>query len=370
MATVVVAMSGGVDSSVTAALLHERGYRVIGITMRLWTPPEIEGVPRHSYTDRCCSLETVDDARAVCDALGVPFYALNFEREFREHVINYFVHEYLRGRTPNPCLACNKWMKFEFLLHRAEAVGADFLATGHYARIRQVTGEYRLQKGIDKSKDQSYVLYMVQQRHLERLLLPLGDYQKTETRELAAKFNLPVAEKPESQEICFILDNDYRRFLREAVPESLRPGPILDVDGEVIGEHQGIAFLTIGQRRGLGLRSTYPLYVVAIDAGRNEVIVGSEEHLWRREFMVDEVSMVSGQEPANLTKAMVKIRYRSPETPGRIVPMGRGQVKVILDEPQRAITPGQAAVFYEGEYVLGGGTIAGFPMAGGTEPEG
>lgn len=370
MSTVVVAMSGGVDSSVTAALLHEQGYRVIGLTMRLWTPPETEGIPRHSYTDRCCSLETIEDARAVCDAMGVPFYALNFESDFQDHVINYFVHEYLRGRTPNPCLACNKWMKFEFLLRRAEVIGADYLATGHYARVQKEAGEYRLLKGVDKSKDQSYVLYMLQQGQLERLLLPLGAYEKTETRAMAAKFNLPVAEKAESQEICFIQDNDYRRFLRDTVPEALQPGPILDVTGKVIGEHEGIAFFTIGQRRGLRLSSTRPLYVVDIDAKLNAVTVGSEDHLWRCEFLVDEVRFVSEQEPVGTIRAMIKIRYRSPETPGTVITGERGQVRVVLDEPQRAITPGQAAVFYDREYVLGGGIIAGFPPSGIVKAEG
>lgn len=360
MATVVVAMSGGVDSSVAAALLHEQGYKVIGVTMRLWTPPPEAGVEPHGYTDRCCSLETVEDAKAVCDVLGVPFYSLNFEKEFNHYVIDYFVHEYLRGRTPNPCLACNRWLKFEFLLRRAGALGADFLATGHYARVRSEDGRYRLQKGVDKAKDQSYVLYMVEQGHLQRLLLPIGDYRKEETRRLAARFGLPVVSKSESQEICFIPDNDYRRFIREAVPQALRPGPIVDVEGNIVGEHQGIAFFTIGQRRGMGISTGYPLYVIDIDASQNAIVVGREEHLWRKAFKVEEASFVSGEPPAGPLRVQVKIRYRSPETAGRIAMMGGGEVAVLLDRPQRAVTPGQAAVFYEGDDVLGGGIIGGY----------
>jgi tRNA-uridine 2-sulfurtransferase len=353
-------MSGGVDSSVTAALLHQQGYNVVGVTMRLYTPPG-DSSTSFSRTDRCCSLETVDDARAVCATIGIPFYAMNFEREFSQYVIDYFAAEYARGRTPNPCLACNKWMKFEFLLQRAAAIGADYLATGHYARITHDEAGYHLLKGLDPGKDQSYVLYTLTQEQMKRLLLPMGHFHKSDTRRMAADFRLPVAEKEESQEICFVEDDDYRRFLRETIPGSIKPGPIVDESGKVIGEHQGIPLYTIGQRKGLGIYRAKPVFVLDIDAARNTLIVGPGEHLWRSTFTVEDVTFTSGSVPSLPLDCSIKIRYRSPETPGVVTAGVSGSIyKVVLDNPTRAITPGQAAVFYRDDEVLGGGTISGY----------
>ncbi|MFQ5813957.1 MAG: tRNA 2-thiouridine(34) synthase MnmA [Anaerolineae bacterium] len=350
---VVVAMSGGVDSSTTAALLAEQGYEVIGVMMRLWAE---EG--QGGSTNRCCSIEAIEDARRVCDALGVPFYLINYEREFKREVVDLFVAEYARGRTPNPCLACNRRIKFDLLLHRALALDAQYLATGHYARVRPVNGRYQLLKGCDEWKDQSYVLYMLGQRELRHLLLPLGDYTKQQVRAMARQRGLSVADRAESQDLCFLLDNDYRRFLQAQAPESIRPGPILDTAGRTIGQHKGLPFYTIGQREGLGIAAPEALYVMLIDVARNALVVGTKAELGRRELVATEVNYVSGQVPQGPLEITAKIRYKAIEAEALLTPLENGRVRVTFAQPQRDITPGQGVVFYQGEVVLGGGIIS------------
>jgi tRNA-uridine 2-sulfurtransferase len=378
MARIVVAMSGGVDSSVTAALLKEQGHDVIGITLNVWPEERISpdsaetdlagaavfgrepSAPRHSKT--CCGNSAVDDARRVADLLGIPYYVLNFRELFREYVIADFIREYNRGRTPNPCVRCNQHVKFRPVLQRAAALGADYVATGHYVRRDQdpLTGRFRLRKALDPSKDQSYVLFPMKQDELARTLFPLGDMPKTETRRLAAEFDLPIADKPESMEICFVPDNKYGKYLEEQAPETTAPGPILDAQGRYRGEHAGIAHYTVGQRKGLGLTSPEPLYVVAIEPERNAVIVGSDKDLYCRELVAEDLNLVALPDLDRPVHCRARIRYRMHEAPAMIEPVpeeGEGVVRVVFEEPQRAITPGQAVVFYDGDVVLGGATI-------------
>jgi tRNA-specific 2-thiouridylase len=350
---VVVAMSGGVDSSTTAALLVEQGYDVIGIMMRLWAEESQGG-----STNRCCSIEAIEDARRVCYALDIPFYLINYEREFRREVVDLFIAEYARGRTPNPCLACNRRIKFDLLLRRALTMDAQYLATGHYARVRQVDGRYQLLKGCDGEKDQSYVLYMLGQRELRHLLLPLGDYTKEQVRAMARQRGLPVAERAESQDLCFLVDNDYRRFLQAQVPETIRPGPILDTAGRTIGQHKGLPFYTIGQREGLGIAAPEALYVMQIDVIRNALVVGTKAELGRRELVAAEVNYISGQIPQGPLEITAKIRYQAVESEALLIPLEDGRAQVTFAQPQRDITPGQGVVFYQGEVVLGGGIIS------------
>lgn len=346
-------MSGGVDSSTTAALLVEQGYEVIGVMMRLWAE---EG--RGGSVNRCCSPEAVEDARRVCSVLDIPFYLINYEREFKRQVVDPFIAEYTRGRTPNPCLACNRRIKFDLLLRWALAMGARYLATGHYARVRRVDGHYQLLKGRDREKDQSYVLYMLGQEELRHLLLPLGDYTKEQVRAMARQRGLPVADRAESQDLCFLADNDYRRFLRVHAPEAIRPGPILDTTGRVIGEHKGLPFYTIGQREGLGIAAPEALYVMEIDVSRNALVVGTKAELGRRELVATEVNYVSGQVPQESLEITAKIRYKAVESEALLIPLEDGQARVTFARPQRDITPGQGVVFYQGEVVLGGGIIS------------
>ena len=348
---VVVAMSGGVDSSAAAALLKKEGYEVIGVTMRLWTEGNGDSPAPHR---RCCSLEEVEDARRVCQVLDIPFYVVNFEPQFQTYVVDYFCQEYLRGRTPNPCLACNKWIKFDFLLNRALTLGASYLATGHYARIELREGKYALLKAVDSAKDQSYVLYNLGQRELEHLLFPLGGRTKSEARRVAREIGLPVWDKADSQEICFVTDGDYHDFLTER--RLTIPGDIVDIEGKVLGRHSGIGFYTVGQRRGLGLVAHKPLYVLSIEPESNRVIVGSNEQLLRSELAASEVSYVSGEPPREPCDITAKIRYKSPEAKATIYPEGE-RARVVFEEAQRAITPGQNVVFYSDDVVLGGGII-------------
>jgi tRNA-specific 2-thiouridylase len=350
---VIVAMSGGVDSAVAAGLLARQGYEVIGITMRLWTM-EDQQAPRHRR--RCCSVEDTDDAREAAQALGIPHYVLNLEREFQESVVDYFLREYQRGRTPNPCLACNEHVKFRSLLARALALEADFLATGHYARIdRPKAGRYRLLRAVDDEKDQSYVLFTLDQAQLSRLLFPVGYHRKEEVRRLAAEMGLPVADKPDSADICFIPDNDYRSFIAGRLGK--REGEIRDAGGRVVGRHQGVAAFTVGQRRGLGVALGGRRFVSAIDPSRSLVIVGSEEDLLTDQLWAEDVNWVAGEPPPAGTAVEAKIRYRTPASPAEVHPEGDG-ARVLFRRPQRAITPGQAVVFYRGEEVVGGGIIA------------
>jgi tRNA-uridine 2-sulfurtransferase len=352
---ILVAMSGGVDSSLVAALLHEAGHDVTGVTMHLW-----EGDDEGLHESQCCSLEMTEGARRVCRQIGVPYYVWNYQREFRRHVVQYFVDEYARGYTPNPCLACNRDLKFRFLLERAQALGFDALATGHYARVAPPEGEhgYRLLRAVDTAKDQSYVLYMLGQGELARVLFPLGDYTKTEVRAMAAERGLATAYKPESQDICFIPDNDYRRFLRDEIPQTLRSGPIMHVDGQVLGTHNGLPNYTIGQRRGLGLTASTPLFVTALDTESNTLVVGPQEALERRMLLVEGVRSVAGGWPDEPFECGVQIRAHAHPSPATVALLPDGRLRVCFEHGQRAVTPGQAAVLYQGDAVLGGGRIA------------
>jgi tRNA-specific 2-thiouridylase len=345
-------MSGGVDSSVAAGLLSQAGYEVLGVTMRLWTEADAIASRHHK---RCCSVEDTDDARAAADVLGVRHYVLNLEKEFSSGVVDYFVREYTLGRTPNPCLACNERVKFRPLLEQAQALGADYLATGHYARIRSNGHGFELHRAVDASKDQSYVLYTLGQHELSRTLFPVGELPKAEIRRLARDWRLPNADKPDSADICFIPSGDYRAFVRERVPA--RAGAIVNTVGANIGEHEGIHNYTVGQRRGLPARgAAEPLYVVGLDAETNTVIAGENGDLLAEGLVAEEVLFVSGEAPAGDIPVHARIRHRSEPVPARLlIRDGRGEVR--FETPQRAVTPGQAVVFYDGERVLGGGTI-------------
>ncbi len=357
---VVVAMSGGVDSSVAAALLKEKGYDVIGVTMQIWPRLAPEEEVRRGG---CCSLAAVEDARKVADRIGIPYYVMNFGGVFKERVIDYFIEEYARGKTPNPCIACNFYVKWGALLRKALGLGAKYVATGHYARIDYdpSLGRYLLYRGLDPEKDQSYALYGLTQDQLAHTLFPLGPYTKKEVRARAGKLGLVVAEKPESQEICFVTGDDYHSFLREFIPDKIEPGPILNTSGEVVGRHRGIPFYTIGQRRGLGLSMGEPVYVVDIKADENVIVVGTKEEVYSRGLYAAEVNFIPFERLNGEKRVQAQIRYRAPAVPARIVPAGgeNGEelVKVLFDEPQRAVTPGQSVVFYEGDLVLGGGII-------------
>lgn len=348
---IVVAMSGGVDSSVAAFLLKDAGYDVSGVTMRLWTPQDGGDQP---YNKRCCSVEDVADAQAAAAVIGIPHYTINFEREFRTGVIDYFLDEYRRGRTPHPCIACNQRVKFAPLLERAKAVGADFLATGHYARVDCVDERYRLRQAIDPDKDQSYVLYGLGQAELRQLRFPVGDYTKPEIRQIAAEAGLALADKPDSQDICFVPKGNYREFVAEHVTPS--PGDIVDLRGDVVGEHDGIEFFTVGQRRNLGIAGPGPSYVVAIEADTRTVVVGGRDGLYSNTLWADDVRYVDGVGPKSPREVLAKYRYKSAMAPAVLYPEG-ATVRVEFAEPQRALTPGQAVVFYEGDEVLGGGII-------------
>lgn len=339
---IAVAMSGGVDSSVTAAVLKEQGHEVVGITMNLSE----------------CSAGAVADAGLVADFLGISHYTADFRSLFQREVIDYFFAEYACGRTPNPCVACNPAVKFGGLLQKAEELGCEYLATGHYARIgwNEAAGRYTICKGTDEGKDQAYALYRLRQEQLARVMTPLGGWTKSRTRAEALKRGLPVANKPESQEICFVPD-DYRQYLLQHRPEMRRKGDIVDIGGRVLGSHQGIAFYTVGQRRGLGIASDKPLYVVGLDPERNQVIAGSNEEVFARGLKAGKLNWVALEGLASPVEAAVKIRYGAREAPAVLQPQPDGTVRVEFRTPQRAVTPGQSAVFYRGDMVLGGGII-------------
>jgi tRNA-specific 2-thiouridylase len=341
-------MSGGVDSSVAATLLVEQGFDVVGVMMRLWAEDE----------NRCCTPEAVDDARRVAAQLDIPFYLVNYEGEFKSCVVDYFVAEYSQGRTPNPCLACNRHIRFGRLLRHARALDADYLATGHYARVEHAAGGHRLLKGADPEKDQSYVLYMLGQEELRQVIFPLGGYTKARVREMARRRRLPVADKDESMEICFVTDDDYRHFLRENAPDAIKPGPILDACGREIGRHQGLPFYTVGQRRGLGIAAQEALYVIRLDMDRNALAVGPERELGRHTLIADEVSYVSSRLPERPLPVQAKIRYKARFAGATWTPVTDKKARVEFDTPLRDITPGQAVVAYQGEAVLGGGIIS------------
>lgn len=353
MATVVVAMSGGVDSSVAAAVLKEQGYDVIGVNLRLYSKANAEA---YRLNKQCCTLDAMNDAEAVCNRLGVPFYALNMEREFATDVVDYFVSEYTQGRTPNPCVACNAQIKFKHLFARAMALGADYIATGHYARIRRTPGGSQLLTGVDADKDQSYALYMLGPRELDRTLLPIGEQKKAETRRLATQYGLVTAQKPESQDICFIPDGDYRRFVTKLAPHASAPGPIKNTSGQELGHHAGVAFYTVGQRRGLGVASPQPMYVLRVEPRSNTVVVGSKEELGASRLLLGEVSFTDGRTLTDELHTDVKLRYRGRNVPAILRPAEPGAVEVELLGSGN-IAPGQAVVFYNGDEVLGGGKV-------------
>lgn len=349
----VAAMSGGVDSAVTAALLRARGYRVVGMNMRVYTPPE--GEP---YPNPCCAPESLDDARGAARRLGVPFYPVNVEREFEEVVINYFVDEYARGRTPNPCLECNRHVKFEHLLTKARRIGAEFIATGHYARVeRGPRGRFRLLEAADAAKDQSYVLHTLSQEQLQHVLFPLGHLAKRDVRTIAERLGLDVAGKPESQDTCFVGKGAYADFVLRRRPGLDRHGEIVTADGRVLGEHHGLIHYTVGQRRGIGLAGPEPLYVLRLDAGTNRLVVGARDELDFAALDADGVTMVAGGWPAAPFDCDVRLRYRGERLPARVTPGDGGAARVEFARTPGAVAPGQAVVFYHGAEVLGGGTI-------------
>ena len=351
---VVVAMSGGVDSSVAAALLVEQGYEVIGMMMRLWSEETITG----RVFNRCCTPDQMADARRIADKLNIPFYVLDTRDVFREKIVDFFIDQHKQGVTPNPCIECNRHIRFDWLQKNALALDAEYLATGHYARVRRnASGTYELLKSIDERKDQSYVLSVMGQHELSHALFPVGDYTKPEVRQLAEKFGLPTASKHDSQDLCFLGDGDYRRFLREHAPEVMAEGPIIKKDGTVVGEHTGLANYTIGQRKGLGLNSPMPLYVIGMNPHHNALIVGTQEELGFTQFTADRVNWMSGQVPRKPFHADVKIRYKARCIPALITPTGADRFQVTLDEPVRDVTPGQGAVIYDGDLCLGGGII-------------
>jgi tRNA-specific 2-thiouridylase len=361
---VVVAMSGGVDSSLAAFLLQRKGYRVVGLSMKLWDFAEVGG---ETHPDgRCCSLEALNDARAICHKIGIPHYVVDMRDDFKREVISNFVEEYVEGRTPNPCIVCNTKIKWQSLWRKAKALGASLISTGHYARIQydRKLQRFLLLQGVDSTRDQSYALWGLCQKDLSRTLFPLGGLTKREVRTLARECDLKVAEREESREICFVTDDDYPRFIREWTEGrilkpagGIKPGPIFNLAGEKLGEHKGIPFYTVGQRRGLGVAAGRPLYVVRIDADENAIYVGENKELLKSSFVVTNVNWIGFDNLDKETDCETKIRYQHIPKKGRIYPLTDGQVMVKFNQPERAITPGQSAAFYQGETILGGGVI-------------
>jgi tRNA-specific 2-thiouridylase len=356
---VVVGMSGGVDSSAAAALLLEQGYDVVGITLKLWPQDCVSRAE-----DKCCGPQAVSDARSVCHKLGIPYYLIDEAEAFQKQVIGYFAEEYKAGRTPNPCVMCNEKLKFGALLDRARQLGGEFIATGHFARVEKSPDGSRmlLKKGRDARKDQSYFLFSLKQHQLARSLFPLGEKTKQDTRQVARECELKTADKEESMEICFVPDNNYGNFLEKAKLAQRHLGDIVNLKGQVLGQHEGIEFYTIGQRKGLGLTSPKPLYVIELDSANNRVIVGDDTALDRDEFTVERCNWIPFEEPPSEITVSAKIRYNHPGTPALVRPQPGGRALVKLLEPQRAITPGQACVFYDSDLVIGGGWITREPL--------
>lgn len=349
-------MSGGVDSSVAAAVLKEQGYEVVGVTMQIW--PDIDE-ERKQTEGGCCSLSAVDDARRVADRLGIKYYVLNFKDIFQEKVIDYFTAEYLKGRTPNPCIACNRFVKFEALLMKAVSMGMDYIATGHYARrtYDETSGRYLLKKSATAQKDQTYALYTMTQDQLSRTLFPIGDFEKGQVRAMAKDLGLPVATKPDSQEICFVEDNDYGRYISENTDARIEPGYFVDTEGNRLGMHKGIIHYTVGQRKGLGISFGKPKYVVAIRPQDNTVVLGDEDEVFSAGLTASDLNFISISELKDEMRVTAKIRYSAREASAIIRPLPGNRAEVKFDEPQRAVTPGQAVVFYDGDIVVGGGVI-------------
>ena len=352
---VAVGMSGGVDSSVAAYLLKEQGYDVIGVTMQIW---QDEDPLAQAENGGCCGLSAVDDARRVADRLGIPYYVLNFKREFKENVIDYFMDEYMHARTPNPCIACNRYVKWEALLNRARELGCDYIATGHYARVVQLdNGRYALKKSATDRKDQTYALYNLTQEQLAHTLMPVGEYEKEQIREIAAKIGLLIANKPDSQEICFIPDNDYAGYIERESGKTFPKGNFVDLDGNILGTHKGIIHYTIGQRKGLGLSMGSPVFVVDIRPDTNEVVIGSNLDTFHDSLYASKVNLMPVESLDGEREVTAKIRYSHKGAPCRIRMVDEDTVLCKFEEPVRAITPGQAVVFYDGDVVLGGAVI-------------
>jgi tRNA-specific 2-thiouridylase len=348
---VIVAMSGGVDSSVAAALLVEQGYEVVGLMLRLWAE-------QGGAANRCCTPDAVADARRVADQLGIPFYVRDYKDTFKQTVVDFFIEGYAQGVTPNPCVVCNRDIRFDKLLKEALSLGGDYLATGHYVRVQQASdGSYQLLKGLDPGKDQSYVLYTMTQERLAHLTFPIGGHTKAEIRQIAADKRLPVFNRPDSQDLCFLGEGDYRAFLQRRAPQVMQPGPIVNAQGQVVGQHQGLAFYTIGQRKGLGIAAPEPLYVLHLDTERNHLVVGSAEELGQTQLLAEQVSYISGQLPLEALTIRAKIRYKAREVGAVLTPLAGARASLSFETPLRDITPGQAVVFYQGDQLLGGGII-------------
>ena len=363
---IAVAMSGGVDSSTVAAMLVREGRTVVGMTMQLWNQRRLPELATETSTGRCCSLDDVYDARRVAEQIGIPYYVVNFEKQFEEHVVKPFVDEYLAGRTPIPCTLCNNYIKFDRFLEMADSVGAHYMATGHYARVRfdEASGRYQLLRAVDDSKDQTYFLFGLTQEQLSRTLFPLGEMQKPAVRQIAQDSGLYVAQKPDSQEICFIPGGDYSTFLKAYLDEQNEPmpdlsGELVTTTGEVIGHHEGIHSFTVGQRKGLGISSPNPLYVLAIHPDSHQVTVGADQDLLSRDLTANRLNWISipGLSEGQEMRVTAKIRHRHTPAPATLIGAGSDQARTVFDEPQRAITPGQSVVFYQEDEVVGGGWI-------------
>ena len=352
---VVVGMSGGVDSSVAAYLLKEQGYDVIVVTMQIWQDESQEQIEDNGG---CCGITAVDDARRVAMQLDIPYYVMNFKNEFKKNVIDYFTDEYIHGRTPNPCIACNRHVKWESLLKRSLEIGADCIATGHYARIAQLeNGRYAIRNSVTAKKDQTYALYNLTQEQLSHTLMPVGDYNKDEIRAIAEKIGIQVAHKPDSMEICFVPDNDYAGFITRETGYVSRPGNFVDLHGNILGTHKGIIHYTVGQRKGLGLAMGHPVFVVAIRPETNEVVIGENDDVFSTKLYANNINLMSVDKIEEPIRARAKIRYSHEGADCTIRMADDGLLECVFDEKQRAVTPGQALVIYDGDYVLGGGTI-------------
>ena len=353
---VVVGMSGGVDSSVAAYLLKQQGYEVIGVTMQIWQKEDNQTVEENGG---CCGLSAVEDARRVAQMLDIPYYVMNFREEFDQKVIRYFMREYLNGRTPNPCIACNRYVKWESLLQRSMQIGADYIATGHYARIEQLqNGRYAIRNSVTAAKDQTYALYNLTQEQLMRTKMPVGAYEKSQVRAIAEELGLYVAHKPDSMEICFVPDQDYARFIEENSGKKIPEGNFVTTDGKIVGRHRGITHYTVGQRKGLNLSMGKPVFVLEIRPETNEVVIGDGTEVYADRLICSDLNFMSVPDVPDDFPVVAKIRYNHRGTKAHVRRIGADQAEVIFEEPVRAVTPGQAVVFYDGEYVAGGGTIS------------